>query len=259
MKHDFIDKHSDRRSLIHDLDPRIKVVCFMLFIISVNATPSSAYRSFGLDAVLVGFWLVLSRLPLGFVFKRSLTVVPFVILIGLFIPFLKQGSPAATWSWAGLRFSISREGLALFGGICIKAYLSILGLILLASSTRFTALLHALERLRLPKLFIMIISFMYRYAFVLQDELDQMKMAKEARTAGGSRRVHARVYAQMIGVLFLRAYERAELVYLAMSSRGFTGTFRTVDGSPIRARDVVFLAGTLTTIILIQGIGRFHV
>jgi cobalt/nickel transport system permease protein len=92
---------------------------------------------------------------------------------------------------------------------------------------------------------------MYRYIFVVQDELMKMHQAKQARTAGGSRRSHTRVLANMIGVLFMRTYERAELVYLAMCSRGFDGRVKTIGSFRLKMNDFCFLLimiGVLTGI-----------
>lgn len=97
-------------------------------------------------------------------------------------------------------------------------------MILLMTSTKFSDLIKALEKLKFPHLITMILSFMYRYIFVVLDELHKMKHAKEARQAGRSSKwFHTKVLANMIGVLFIRSYERAESVYLAMCSRGYDG------------------------------------
>ena len=108
--------------------------------------------------------------------------------------------------------------------ILIKSYLSILCLILLVTTTKFSELLRAFEKLGCPKIITMIMSFMYRYIFVIEDELMKMRQAKESRSVGGSRYFHAKALANMLGTLFIRSYERAEAVYLAMCARGFDGS-----------------------------------
>jgi cobalt/nickel transport system permease protein len=91
------------------------------------------------------------------------------------------------------------------------------------ATTRFSELLKAFEKLGCPKIITMIMSFMYRYIFVIEDELMKMKQAKESRSVGGSGFFHAKALANMLGTLFIRSYERAEAVYLAMCARGFDG------------------------------------
>lgn len=82
----------------------------------------------------------------------------------------------------------------------------------------------------MPKIFIMIMSFMYRYLFLLVDEVQRMQRAKESRSFGKAKHLHTlRTLSNIIGVLFIRSYERAERVYLAMCSRGFHGEIKTLD------------------------------
>jgi cobalt/nickel transport system permease protein len=129
-------------------------------------------------------------------------------------------------------------------------------MLLLILSTNFLHLLKALEKLKAPAVFIMIVSFMYRYVFILQDEFMHMKQAKESRTVGGSRWFHVKTLANMAGVLFIRSYERAEEVYLAMLARGFDGKIKTIYDFKIKAKDVYFLlaAAGIFTLIGISGV-----
>jgi cobalt/nickel transport system permease protein len=124
-------------------------------------------------------------------------------------------------------------------------------MILLMATTRFSELLKALERLKIPALITMILSFMYRYIFVVQDELMKMKQAKDARCVRCSRAVDIKTLSHMIGVLFIRAYERAESVYLTMCSRGFDGRTRTLTEFKLNAKDWFF---SLIMALLLIGI-----
>jgi cobalt/nickel transport system permease protein len=121
-------------------------------------------------------------------------------------------------------------------------------MILLMSSTRLANLLKALERLNCPQVFTMILSFMYRYIFVVADELMKMRLAKEARSLGGQKWFHTKVLASMISILFVRSYERAEAVYLAMCSRGFDGKIRTIDSFQLKKLDFLFLLVIITVL-----------
>lgn len=213
MQHSYIDKYASLDSFIHRSNPLIKIVVSFVLILLIAVTDPKVYLFFYLYGLILIFLLLCSRIPLFFVFKKTLIMVPFVILVALFLPFMK-----------------GREGVILFRGIIIKSYLSILSMILLISSTKFTSLLKGLNRLKVPNIFIMVMSFMYRYLFLLIDELQRMQRAKESRSLGKFRRFHTiRVLSNIIGVLFVRSYERAERVYLAMRSRGFDGDIRTLD------------------------------
>jgi cobalt/nickel transport system permease protein len=88
----------------------------------------------------------------------------------------------------------------------------------------------------LPAVIVSIISFMYRYLAVLTDEAARMSRARQSRSAqapagrpGGSLWWRAQVTGSMVGLLFIRSYERSERIYAAMLARGFSGTVQSVE------------------------------
>jgi len=249
MEHSYIDEYSTISSPIHRLDPRVKIIGFVGFMLFVIFTKPTSFHTFFLYAFFLLGLILLSKLPLRFVLMRSLTIIPFVLMIALFIPFLKKGEVAGGYSLGSLKLVITYDGLIIFWNVLIKAYLSILCMILLVSTTKFAVFLKALEKLKIPKVIVMVLSFMYRYIFVIFDELMEMKRAKDARSVGGSRWFHAKALANMLGVLFVRSYENGEAVYLAMCARGFSGTIKTLDRLVFKKTDLLFLV----TIFLILG------
>ena len=243
MKHSFLDQYSDRDSFIHRLDPRAKLITTLVFILAVVLTPLGSWWAFILYFVLITVWLLLSRVPVFYVLKRSLVIMPFVLLIAIFIPFFKEGEVAGSynvWLW---EVTVTYSGLQVLLNIVIKAWLSIISLILLTSTTRMVHLLGGLEQLRLPRVMVMLLSFMYRYLFVLVDEVMRMKQARDSRSVGGSRWRQIRTVGSMVGTLFIRSYERGERVYAAMTARGFDGQPRMLENLKFRPADAGFSLG----------------
>jgi cobalt/nickel transport system permease protein len=148
--------------------------------------------------------------------------------------------------------TISGDGLRQFTTIALKSWVSVQAALLLAFTTPFHELVDGLRQLRLPRIMVAIISFMYRYLAVLGEEATRMTRARAARSAGtrdggkggGSIRWRARVTGAMVGSLFLRSYERSERIYAAMQARGFEGEFRHLHGRPLRPAEVALL-GTI--------------
>ena len=242
MEHSYIDEYSRMDSFIHRLEPRIKIIGLLSFILFVALTPRNSFAALGFHCLIIVILIALSNIPLRFIMKRALTIIPFALTIAVFIPFLKPGRQVCG----------AYDGLAAFCGILIKAVLSIMAMTVLMTSTNFSVLLKALEKLKFPSIFIMIISFMYRYIFILQDELMKMRQAKDSRSVGGSRWFHLYALANMLGVLFIRSYERAEKVYLAMLCRGFDGRINTIYDFKIGMKDFGFLAVLIGILILIK-------
>ena len=243
MKHSFLDRYSDRDSVIHRLDPRGKLVVTFAFIVAVVLTPFSSWLAYGLYFAVIAVLIALSRLPVSHFLKRSLVIIPFVLLMAVFIPFFKEGEVAGSynlWLW---QVSVTHSGLQVLWNIMAKAWLSILSLILLTSTASFTSILKGLEQLRMPKVIVMIMSFMYRYIFLLTDEVLRMKQARDSRNFGGGRKLwQIGTVGNMIGTLFIRSYERGERVYASMVARGFDGHSRTLERLCFSRRDALFVA-----------------
>ena len=252
MKHSFLDQYSDRDSFIHRLDPRTKLITTLVFILVVITTPPTRWPVFALYFCLITTLLLLSKVPIFYILKRSLVIMPFVLLIAIFIPFFKEGEVAGSynvWLW---QLSVTYSGLQVLWNVIIKAWLSILSLILLTATTKFTNLLKGLEQLRMPRVMVMLLSFMYRYIFVLVDEVMRLKQARDSRNFGGRRLWQIRTIGNMIGTLFIRSYERGERVYAAMLARGFDGQTRTLDHLSFRQVDAYFGLSFSLVLILVS-------
>ncbi len=250
MKHGFIDQYSDGDSFSHRLDPRTKFIVTLLLILAVVLTPPDGWLAFALYFAIIATLFLFSKVPIGYVFERSLVIMPFVLMIAIFIPFFKGGGVAGSyniWLW---QVSVTYSGLQILRNVSIKAWLSILSLIWLTSTTKLTNLLHGLEQLHLPRVMVMILSFMYRYLFVLVDEMMRMKRARDSRNFGGRRLWQIRTIGNMIGTLFIRSYERGERIYAAMVARGFDGRSRTLSRLNFRKADAYF--GIVLSLVLIS-------
>jgi cobalt/nickel transport system permease protein len=238
------DQSADNENVIHNLDPRTKiVVLFSLIVISVSTRPQalSAFAIYGTYLLLLS---IVGRVPVLLLCKRFAIAVPFVLLIGVFLPFVEPpvghgGQPLADSSWW------------LFWNLIIKALIGIYSLSLLTATTRFNKLLEGFYKLKMPAIFLMLVSFTYRYLFVLVEEAQRMRRARDARAYGGTWLWHGQVIGQMIGTLFLRSYERGERVYLAMCARGYdgTGTFWQLSGTQWQGRDYLFTVCSLVFIV----------
>jgi cobalt/nickel transport system permease protein len=149
----------------------------------------------------------------------------------------------------------------------IRSWLSVQLAILLVAVTEFPKIVHALRHLHVPAIITVIISFLYRYLFVLADEVMRMMRARQARSAasaaapgtrsGGGVLWRAHIAGNMAGQLFLRSYERSDRVYNAMLSRGYKGELMTIHSHHYHSVD--WFAGLLSfaALILMQVVGRF--
>jgi cobalt/nickel transport system permease protein len=171
-------------------------------------------------------------------------------MVAVFIPFLKKDAVGGGISLGlGSTVTLSHSGLLVFFNVLIKSYIGVLTIILLSSTTSFPNLLKGFEELKAPKFMIMLASFTYRYLFILVDEVIKMKRARDSRCFGGKWIWHARAIGHMVGTLFLRSYERAERIYIAMLSRGYDGEFNRAGSQKFKTRDFVFISSVVLILL----------
>lgn len=195
MKHSFFDKYSSVNSCIHRVNPKVKLAVAFGFILLFIYTP---LKYFAIPVSLLLIFIFLSKVPFLYFIRQSLVALPFCLL----------GAVSGKWI------------------VVLRAYFAVLVSILLSSTAKFSEILAALKFYRCPKIFLMVMAFMYRYFFVLVDELMRMRQAKDSRTLRKNNWQDIKIFSHLIGLLFVRAYERAERVYIAMCSRGFTGEIK---------------------------------
>jgi len=242
LRHAFLDVTSALDSPIHRLDARAKIIGTFAAVVICVSTPPANFPAFGVYFFLAGLLVMLAKLPLGFVLKRILMVLPFVVLVAAFVPFLKEDTVGGGYSLGLGGMTVSKSGLLVLWNTTVKAVFGVTMIVLLSGTTPFPKLLQGFRRLRCPEVVIMILSFTYRYLFVLSDELMRMKIARDARGFRGRWLWQAKTIGQMIGVFFLRSYARAEKVYVAMISRGYDGRYAYLASGRMGGRDAVYLA-----------------
>jgi len=262
MHSDAFDRYHHGHSPLHSLDPRVKVLVTIAFILSNALLPDGAWTAFVLAWVFVLFANMNSGLGIGFTFRRSFIAFPFA-LAAITVLFSIPGEPVSSFQFLMWDFTITDAGLLRFVSIVIRSWLSVQMAILLVAVTEFPKIVHALRHLRVPAIITVIISFLYRYLFVLADEVMRLLRAREARSAtvaglsgGGSVMWRARIAGHMAGQLFLRSYERSDRVYNAMLSRGYKGELMTIHPHHFHTSDWVFGLISLVCVLVMQIAGR---
>lgn len=256
------DHFQNQTTAAHRLDPRVKVIIVVAFILSNALLPDGAWLAYGLMAVFIWAAARVARLPFAFLFKRSLIVLPF-LLAAVTIIFTLPGTAVFSFQIGPWTLTATDAGLVRFSSILIRSWLSVLAAIWLTATTSFPDLMHALRHLHVPQILVSIISFMYRYLFVLADEAGRLLRAREARSArlpgqksGGSLWWQAKVAGGMIGQLFLRSFERSDRVYNAMLARGYRGELLTMNPHKMSEQDWWTGLTAVAFILLVQLLSR---
>jgi cobalt/nickel transport system permease protein len=261
----FLDPYHPGNSPIHRLDPRIKLLLTVVFILTNALLPTSAWPVYIFLLAVILSVEVLSELGVGYVLKRSSLALPFV-LAALPLIFTLPGPTLFTLTVGPWTIHTSLSGLARFASITLKSWGSVQAAIVLSATTSFPDLLVAMRALHVPRLMVSIFGLMWRYLFVLVDEASRLMRARLARSgqcdnpdvkSGGSLAWRARVTGGMAGSLFLRAFERSDRIYMAMVSRGYDGEARSLPLPDVRPSQWAILAVGLALLVALLGFAYF--
>ena len=96
MHFDAFDRYHEKESFLHRLDPRVKSMVTVVFIVSNALLPDGAWYAFGLVWLFLLLANHLSQLGLGFSLKRSLIALPFA-LIAITVLFTIPGDPVTSF------------------------------------------------------------------------------------------------------------------------------------------------------------------
>jgi cobalt/nickel transport system permease protein len=228
----------DPASPIHRLDPRAKVLGFLGITVVAVSAPLAAWPALAACAACLVALAAVARVPARTIWRRARVVLPLVAFVALFLPFLRSGGH--TYHLGPV--SLSEAGLVVFATVTAKATIGTLSAVLLGATTSFPDVLRALELMRVPRLFTLIAAFMYRYLFVIVEEVGRMRVALAARGYRPRNALHAAAIGRVASALFLRTYARGERVYLAMLSRGYAGRMPETRPLAFGLGDAAFVA-----------------
>jgi len=252
-------------SIIHQLDPRTKIISTILFISSVFLAES--YEAYAVVSGFIAIILALAGIPLIMIL-RSLKPLWFIIILTLFIHIFT--TPGTVLYSMGI-FTVTQEGLR--QGIMMS--LRLIFLIIVSSVLTFTTspvtLTDGLERLLRPfkKLGLpahelaMMMTIALRFIPTLLEETDRIMKAQMARGAdftSGNIVRRARNMIPLLIPLFISAFRRADELAIAMEARCYRGgDYRTrMKELKIKAKDwiaygiLLLLIGTLVAVRFIE-------
>lgn len=233
-------------SLVHRLDPRVKIITAALFSIVVALTYETAILCVSSVSVLV--LLFAARLSLKKVLRRLLLVNGFILVLWLFLPFTTPG----TTFFTAFGLKATFDGIGYAALITIKSNTILIACMVLLSTCPIFDLVHALHYLYVPDKLIHIFFFSYRYLHVINIEYVRLTNAMKVRCFKPGHNLHTcKSLAYLVGMLILKSYERSRRIYNAMLCRGFKGTFYVLEHRDFRMLDVLFIIFSLFLISLL--------
>ncbi len=248
MHHSYLDKYARQDSLLHRLDSRTKLLLFIspVILTAIIPHPGTLFIMALVSAILILFHL--AGVPITYLLSRSLIIIPFAGFAVLsYTLTISQGD--VYWEWGP--FMLTSDGAERGFHLLARSWIAVSFMILLINTVPFNRLLDALKFFRIPGILILLLSFFYRYLYLLWDEAERMQRARNIRYFGGFWRRQAGLLGNIVTTLFIRSYERAERVQVSMQSRGWYGQIPGYARTPFALTDKFsLLLGIIIIVIL---------
>lgn len=230
----YLDELSQRKTILNRIDPTVKLIVSLLFIITVVS-----FGKYDIGGLLPMFiypivCMSLGDLTLGMVGKRALFAMPFVLGIGIFNPLLDRALITIVPGFA------IAGGWISFLSLAVKSILTVSTAIILIAVTGIEDIAHSLRKMRVPRIIVVVLLLTYRYISVLMEEAASIWTAYSLR-APGEKGIRKEVWGPLMGQLLMRTYDRGQKVYDAMILRGFHGDFEISKRRKVSTGDWVFL------------------
>ena len=215
-------------SVIHKLDPRVKLLGTLVFLIALFVVDS--WTMYAVAAVVLGILIKLSNVPFKFM-TRGLKNILILLLISVsFNLFLTPGEPIFQ---LGI-LKISKEGLTIALKMGIRLIMLVMGSSLMTLTTTPNQLTDGMEKglrgfkkIGVPVHEIsMMMSIALRFIPILIEETDKIMKAQQARGAdfeSGNIIQRAKAMVPILVPLFIGAFRRANDLAMAMEARCYCG------------------------------------
>lgn len=226
-------------SVIHKLDPRVKLVATICFIISLFVVKN--WLGYVIAAIFLAVVIKLSKVPFKFMVKGMKTIVFILMITVVFNLFLTPGE-ALVSVW---KLTITREGAKIAVMMAIRLSFLIIGSSIMTLTTTPNSLTDGMEKLMNPLKKVkvpvhevaMMMSIALRFIPILLEETDKIMKAQIARGAdfeSGNLIKKAKAMVPLLVPLFISAFRRANDLAMAMEARCYRGGEHRTKMKPLK-------------------------
>ena len=260
-----IGQYYPAKSVLHRLDPRVKLVSTLLYLISLflfKSIPGYIVATVFLVAVIR-----LSKVPFSYIVKGLKPIVMLLMITVLFNLFLTRDGEVLFHAWI---FTITEGGLRTAVYMAIRLIYLIMGASLMTFTTTPTALTDAIESLLKPLNRVhvpvheiaMMMSIALRFIPILLEETDKIMKAQIARGAdleSGNIIQRAKNMIPILVPLFVSAFRRANDLAMAMEARCYRGGEGRTKMKPLKyqSRDRMAYIVVVAYVVAVFFIGRY--
>lgn len=246
-------------SVIHRLDPRVKLGTTLLFIVSLFIFKGAA--GYAVAALFLALVIKLSKVPFKFMVKGMKAIVFLLLITIVFNLFLTPGEPLVS-IW---KLTITKQGLSMALLLSVRLSFLIIGSSVMTLTTTPNQLTDGMEKMLSPlkKLKVpvhevaMMMSIALRFIPILMEETDKIMKAQLARCAdfeSGNLIKKAKSMVPLLVPLFIAAFRRANDLAMAMEARCYRGGEHRTKMKPLHYEKRDYVAYVIVACYLVVGI-----
>ena len=242
-----LGQYYQTESVIHRMDPRVKLGGTLLFIISLFFFKN--FLGYAIAALFLAVVIKLSGVPFKFMVRGMKTIILLLMITVVFNLFLTPGTPLVSF-W---KLTITIEGVKLAASMAIRLTLLIIGSSLMTLTTTPNNLTDGMEKMLRPLRVIkvpvhevaMMMSIALRFIPILLEETDKIMKAQIARGAdfeSGNIFKRAKALVPLLVPLFISAFRRANDLAMAMEARCYRGGEGRTKMKPLKYKKRDYIA-----------------
>lgn len=260
-----IGQYYPAKSLLHRLDPRVKLVCTLLFLISLFLF--SSIPGYAVATVFLVSVIKLSKVPFSYIMKGMKPIIMLLLITVILNLFLTKEGEVLFRAWI---FTVTAGGLRTAVFMAVRLVYLIAGSSLMTFTTTpneltdgIERLLHPLNKIKVPVQEVaMMMSIALRFIPILLEETDKIMKAQIARGAdleSGNIIQRAKSMIPILVPLFVSALRRANDLAMAMEARCYRGGDGRTKMKPLRykTRDYMAYGVVIIYMIAVFVIGRY--
>lgn len=218
----FSDIFAHKENILTGIEARIKII-FVITTLIINLISPTIYAPLSIALVCLVALLAIGTPPMLLTLRLAMPLIMAAVVLVTQIFFYGHTVlfliPAGSINFIGYKEGLTHGILIMcrvIGGVSLILFLSI--------STPAYKLLLAAIWFRVPKIVIELSLLIYRYIFVLLEETLNIRDAQRVRLGYHNWRQSMRSLTLLGASLILRAYDRADHIFQAMSARGYSGS-----------------------------------
>lgn len=246
-----IREEASEDSWIHRIYPTFKLLLTVFYIGMVTQIPMEKGEILFSMAIYLVFLFVAGGISLKLCVSRLWIALPFVAFMGLYPLFAERD----VLLYFG-RFPVT-TGMMQFLILFLKGIYTVLAVYLLVVTTTVEKMCTSLAKCHVPSAILTIVLLIYRYLGLLLEEAERMQQAYQLR-APGQRGIARNTWGSFVGLLLLRAFERAERINESMRLRGFQGEFIYWEQIKLSWTDWLFFVTMCGMMVLLRWIPVFR-